>query len=369
MQQKDVKDIKDSSFSFEINQEHSFIKDRNKTDNVHSNYNNGNIKNVKADKKSDYVNPTFNINNTAIKINIEQIIPQQQPIEIKSEIPKKDNNIKHHSIPSKQEHQSLNNNIKKDSETNINKKEINNDNSNEQIEQKQVSKIENKVIKKEIKNSPLKTDKNNTNENKIKEDINNQSKQIPIQPDINDENNNQPYHIDHNHPNKYKSMFPTELSCADCERVIDSDRKLGFLCKSITCEDGFNGTRMTLVRGDDFKREDKDKFLKLSQEFEDAQVMLLNEFHDSRDKYLSASLPEFLNNPKNIKEVTLAYNIHVLSNKHALKDIKYDEVIKQYKDKFRELNCNLITENSDIHMMSDNEMESQLIDMLKVGVE
>ena len=193
MQQKDVKDIKDSSFSFEINQEHSFIKDRNKTDNVHSNYKNGNIKNVKTDKKDDYVNPTFNINNTAIKINIEQIIPQQQPIEIKSEIPKKDNNIKHHSIPSKQEHQSLNNNIKKDSETNINKKEINNDNSNEQIEQKQVSKIENKVIKKEIKNSPLKTVKNNTNENKIKEDINTQSKQIPIQPDINDENNNQPY--------------------------------------------------------------------------------------------------------------------------------------------------------------------------------
>ena len=166
-----------------------------------------------------------------------------------------------------------------------------------------------------------------------------------------DENHRQAVHIEHNHPNKHHSFFPVQLSGNDINRLLDKCEQIGehygeYMVKSITCEDSFNHSRMTLVRGEDFT----DKNIKTFNEaksFLDSDVLHkhLGDFHDELHKEFTKVWENI--NPKPVNEKD--YDDLRLKTLFSLADdiIKksnYQKDLVKAKKLFRNANCRLDVE-------------------------
>lgn len=178
-----------------------------------------------------------------------------------------------------------------------------------------------------------------------------------------------PYNIDHNHPNPYGSFFPVHLSYDDLERLTDYDKKLGFLCKSMSAEDGYNGSRMSLVRGDNFSESDKGNFLTLCHEFERNGIKLIDNFNEERNNFLKNI--DFSNfGPVNgIEHELIGFYLNLWASDYAMKQIDYEGSMKKYKDKFRKYNCTLSYELPLINMDNSDMVINDLANVLSaVGI-
>ena len=164
------------------------------------------------------------------------------------------------------------------------------------------------------------------------------------------EHGRKPLHIDHNHPNKNESYYPTQLSPADIDKVIDKYKDTGeFMVRSITCEDSFNHSRMTLVRGDNYDSK------KNGHDFHKADMYMLTEFYGKfnditfkrprREKF-----EELWDNikdkpPVNSKEYNdLMNKVNIEACEYALQECGYYTDLKKVQGMFRKANCKLTFE-------------------------
>ena len=162
-------------------------------------------------------------------------------------------------------------------------------------------------------------------------------------------------HVEHNHPLYENPKLPVFLSGDDIIRLRDkiNQYKNGvysgdFVFKSITCE-GANGTRMTMVRGDNYTDKDNDKLLKLIDDYENEIIseynkyditnnkdfLISHKFYEIRDKY-------FDEHP-NINSITDEQRLEFYgqAEKEIFKDFDPTPIFKKYKKSFRKLNMNL----------------------------
>lgn len=174
----------------------------------------------------------------------------------------------------------------------------------------------------------------------------------------------QPFNVDHNHPNPYASLFPVCLSYDDLERITDYDKKYGFLCKSISVEDGFNNSRMSLVRGDAFTKSDAGTFKTIAHSFERDAMRMTEKFNEKRSEIFHSLFDgSSLGNLNEIDMAFVNYYIHSFTSKKALEEIGFNDFIGDYKKKFRDVNCSLNYEVTDI-VDNDKEFINMMADVL-----
>ena len=153
------------------------------------------------------------------------------------------------------------------------------------------------------------------------------------------------YHIEHNHPNKYGSSFPTCLSDADFLRLIDTfPGDDSYMCKSVTAEDSGNHSRMTIVRGDFFDKDgsgkDVDKFVMLANSLQDKWFDLNDKFESKRQKLFT---DYWGRHPLKTKEdFDLFDDLQVKARDDAMESIGFKDELKKVQDDFRSINCKLI---------------------------
>lgn len=179
-------------------------------------------------------------------------------------------------------------------------------------------------------------------------------------------NDNKPYNIDHNHPNPYGSLFPVCFSYADLERLVDYGNKEGFLCKSMNVVDGFNFSRMSIVRGDDFKRTDKKDYLDIAKDFEKDMIKLNSVYNAIRDDLVKKTI-EYTDfskmTPNEASDFFIKTNIDI--SRKTVQSMDFDSVIREYKQQFREVNCNLVYETVDYNEMSSDTFVREYMNTLK----
>lgn len=172
------------------------------------------------------------------------------------------------------------------------------------------------------------------------------------------DNGNQPIHLDHNHPNPFWSPFPTCLSETDmwgCFNYWSSeDGKL--MLKSITAEDSWNNSRVSLVLGDswhkksldDFTEEDQKKrsdAIKLSKKVEQIHVDAEKEYYKHEDDYFNEVWDKGGHSLKTPEDLEFYHNLRRESKIRAMKKTGYWEKMKDVKKEFRKLDCRFTIED------------------------
>ena len=192
-------------------------------------------------------------------------------------------------------------------------------------------------------------------------------------------NNYKPYHTTHNHPNLSENPFPTSLSEQDLYGLFHYstsslyDGKL--MMKSVTVEDSWNNSRMTVVLGDSWHKKPvnewdegmKTKLKKaeqLSHEVEDTWKNCLQIFHAKKWDYLKQNL-DTNTFPSTDKELETYYKYRKTSFRKAMKESGYLPKIKELKKKFREIDCRFSLENME-DCEGKWETPNTYIDLLKV---
>lgn len=158
-------------------------------------------------------------------------------------------------------------------------------------------------------------------------------------------NGGNPVHIDHNHPNEFHDDAPSFLSIPDMDWVVAKHPDSGdFLVKSISCEDSYNHSRMSLVRGDNFT--DKDM-----KAFEKARDFLWNKVGvDSLLLHFSTTKRNFEKLWGEIKDKprvgsdeyeSLMNDVRIKANNMSLEEEGFFDEFKNAQDLFRKVNCRL----------------------------
>lgn len=166
------------------------------------------------------------------------------------------------------------------------------------------------------------------------------------------------FHIEHNHPHIIKNYPYSEcLSNDDIENVINkvkqADGRGGlweeYCVKSITAE-GTNGSRMTLVRGDNFSENDEKMFNEAKNDLNKYYDKYINKYYDLQHEIFNKLVKE--SQEKNGFDET-ALKINDLDNDAMMEAIKElgvfekNEDFKNIQKKFSKANCKLIVESGD----------------------
>ena len=175
-----------------------------------------------------------------------------------------------------------------------------------------------------------------------------------------EKNNLQPLHVEHNHPNPVWSPYPTCLSATDMRGlfldVSSIDDKL--MCKSVTAEDSWNNSRMTLVLGDSWHKKPlsewddkmiskKSKAMDLSQKLEDLHIKCEEEYYKHEDDYFNEVWDKGDYHLKTSEDFDFYNNLRKKSKIRAMKNTGYSEELKKIKKEFRELDCRLTLDDMD----------------------
>ena len=165
---------------------------------------------------------------------------------------------------------------------------------------------------------------------------------------------NNELHIEHNHPLYENPKLPVFLSGDDIIRIRD---KIGqykngiytgdYVFKSITCE-GANGTRMTLIRGDNYKDTDNTKLQEIIADYQkeliteytkhdttNTEYTITRKFYEIRDKY-------FQEHP-DIQTITdeQVTKFYQQAENQIYKNFNPYPIFQKYKKQFRKINLNL----------------------------
>ena len=157
-------------------------------------------------------------------------------------------------------------------------------------------------------------------------------------------------HLTHNHPRDNVRTVAECLSSGDIDCLFETYRPYGkredgsegylvgeegiFPLKSISCESG-NGTRMTLVRGDNFKHENISEAEKLGRELSDYWYDYHTQYYELASKIVSDS---------NILDFPNANEFNKYVHNEAIKKVGVFEKNSQFKDiqkKFSKVDCKL----------------------------
>lgn len=159
------------------------------------------------------------------------------------------------------------------------------------------------------------------------------------------DNGNQPIHIDHNHPNVFEDDAPSFLSIPDMDWVIAQHPDTGsFLVKSIGCEDSYNHSRMTLVRGDNYSVKDKKSFDKAKNYlWNDVGIETLLLHFSTTKRNFEKLWNDIPNKPKvNSKEYEkLMSDIRIKANNMSLEEEGFFKEFSKAQELFRKANCKL----------------------------
>ena len=165
------------------------------------------------------------------------------------------------------------------------------------------------------------------------------------------------FHIEHNHPSFSKDFHYCEcLSNDDILNVLSTVKQADgrgglweeYCVKSITAE-GANGSRMTLVRGDDFSDNDRKLFTEARLELAKAHDDYVHNQYGKLQKQILDKLVDE-SRVKNGNDETLK-NIMDLdreASNQAIKELgvfEKSDVFKKIQKKFRDANCKLIVES------------------------
>lgn len=165
------------------------------------------------------------------------------------------------------------------------------------------------------------------------------------------------FHIEHNHPSITKDFEYCEcLSDNDMLNVLSTvnqaDGRGGlweeYCVKSITAE-GTNGSRMTLVRGDNFSEDDRKLFrearLELSKAHDD---YVHNQFGKLERKILDDLVEESREKIGSDETLKIIDKLYKDASKQAIKELGFFEksdIFKNIQKKFSDANCKLIVES------------------------
>lgn len=164
-------------------------------------------------------------------------------------------------------------------------------------------------------------------------------------------------HVEHNHPSITKDFDYTEcLSDDDMLNVISkvkqADGRGGlweeYLVKSITAE-GTNGSRMTLVRGDNYSDDDEKLFQEarreLTESYDDyVHNKYSNKYNTIRDELINESREKY-GNDETLRRLD---ELDKEASKRAIKELgifEKSDNFKKIQKKFRDANCKLIVES------------------------
>lgn len=160
-----------------------------------------------------------------------------------------------------------------------------------------------------------------------------------------EDNDNNPVSIDHNHPNEFKDVAPSFLSVSDMDWVIakhpDSN---DFLVKSISAEDSYNHSRMSLVRGDNYSDKDEDKFIEARDYlWNNVGINSLLTHFTTTERNFEKLWGEIKDKPKvDSKEYDeLMEDVKIKANNMSLEEEGFFEEFKVAQDLFRKANCRL----------------------------
>lgn len=162
--------------------------------------------------------------------------------------------------------------------------------------------------------------------------------------------------LEHNHPLYDDEKLPVFLSHIDIMALGTSKATLEtgvyedeeYVFKSVTCEGG-NGTRMTMVRGDNFSMADKRAVDMIAFQFSNdvfnyyedycSDDVISKKFYEIRDKY-------FEENP-NVQMITdeQVSQFTEQAKKEVFDSFDPYPIFREYKKKFREHNLNLTWES------------------------
>lgn len=166
-------------------------------------------------------------------------------------------------------------------------------------------------------------------------------------------------HVEHNHPLYENPYLPVFLSGEDIWRLRDkvNQYKNGvysgdFVFKSITAE-GANGTRMTLVRGDNYSDEDNNKLSDLIKDYEN-EIISEYKKYDVSNKEFSVSekfyeiRDKWFDEHPDVDSITDEQRLqfYAEAEKQVFKRFDPTPIFRKYKKSFRELNMNLTWEEN-----------------------
>lgn len=158
-------------------------------------------------------------------------------------------------------------------------------------------------------------------------------------------------HVTHNHPRNGKKPVAECLSLGDVLTLFDTYRPYGkrddgsegylvgeegvYYTKSISCESS-NGSRMTLVRGDNFKHENESKALDLSKDLGNYWEKYYTDYYDTRVKVMASLKLEDFNNDVGA--------MSLYAHQEAIKKVGVFEKNKEFKDiqkGYSDIDCKL----------------------------
>ena len=192
-----------------------------------------------------------------------------------------------------------------------------------------------------------------------------------------EKNNWEPLHVEHNHPNPTWSPYPTCLSYDDMfglfEYFHQGTDKL--MLKSVTAEDSYNNSRMTLVLGDswhkpmnewdDEMRKKQSKALELSEKLEEFHLSSEKSFYEHRDDYFDEVWDNGDYSLKTAEDFEFYNKLRRDSAVKSMKDTEYYEQLNQIKKDFRELDCKLIWEDME-DSISEKEVPDSYVNLMNV---
>ena len=160
-------------------------------------------------------------------------------------------------------------------------------------------------------------------------------------------------HIEHNHPLYQVKQLPVFLSSDDVNMIAKSYGELSggvvddgqYVYKSITCE-GANGTRMAIVRGDNFNVTDKRNVSSLAMKYEREVTEYYQEYIDKIPNMYYLIKKDYLDSHSDVTMVTqeMMNGWYNEAEQVVFGDFNPYPIFKKYKPLFRDYNLNLTWE-------------------------